>query len=96
MPAQIVPNVHGGIVQDVFCSDLKARVVVVVVDWDVEEPGGDGVLEVVDARGQRDLACVQQLQAAALDDLLGTDVARALLAAGIDLHETPLTPTEIP
>ena len=94
MPTQIVLNVHGGIVQDVFCSDLKARVV--VVDWDVEEPGGDGVLEVVDARGQRDLAFVQQRQADTLDDLLGTDVARALLAAGIDLHETPLTTTEIP
>jgi len=94
MPTQIVLNVHGGIVQDVFCSDLKARVV--IVDWDVEDPGGDGVLEVVDARGQRDLVFVQQRQADHLDDLLGTDVACALLAAGIDLHATPPIPTEDP
>jgi hypothetical protein len=77
---QLVINLYGGAVQDVFSSVLGLQVL--LVDWDVEDafPGEPGVVEVPLPDGARQ-ACVGDLQVSSLDGLAGTDVEAAVDAA---------------
>ena len=83
VPQQIVLNVSGGTVQDVFCSDSNAHVQ--IVDWDVQEsdPDAPGIVEVQVEQGRKQLAFVGGLLANPMPDLVGTDVEKALTAAGV-------------
>jgi len=78
---EVILNVHGGTVQDVFCSDANAHVQ--IVDWDVEQsdPDAPGIIAVQVEQGRKQLAFVGGLLPNALSDLAGTDVERALQAA---------------
>jgi hypothetical protein len=60
--AQIVLNVSGGLVQDVFCSDPAAEVI--VVDWDF-------------ADGEHQ-ANVSRAEVLPLEELAGTDAEAAI------------------
>ena len=75
---QIVLNVHGGVVQDVFSSlpDLH----VVVVDWDTEGLDSPAVVE-VSLDGRSCSASVIELNALPLEELAGSDVEQAIDAA---------------
>lgn len=76
----IIVSVHGGVVQDVFCSDPDVRVV--LVDWDQEgeQVGSPGFVE-IDSDGRRHAVAVVEYETAKLSDLPGTDVEKALIAA---------------
>lgn len=76
----IIISVHGGLVQDVFCSDPEARVV--LVDWDQEgeHVGCPGVTE-IESDGRLNAVAVVEYETAKLTDLPGTDVEKALIAA---------------
>ena len=78
---RIILNIHGGTVQDVFCSDPNADVR--IVDWDVQECDADapGIVEVDVEHGRKQSAFVGGLLPNALADLAGTDVEGALQAA---------------
>ena len=80
---QIVINVSGGLLQDVFCSDPDADVV--LTDWDCEgcDPTDDGIVEVNTADGHARLAHVAEYAAHPFSSLFGTDVATAMDTAGI-------------
>lgn len=82
-PTHIIINVHGGTVQDVFCSDSNAHVQ--IVDWDIQEtdPNSPGIVEV--EHGRQQLAFVGGLLPNPLVHLAGTDVEKALKAAEV-LH----------
>jgi hypothetical protein len=77
---QLVINLYGGLVQDVFSSVPGLQVL--LVDWDVEDPfpGEPGIVDVPLPDGARQ-ACVGDLQVSLLDDLTGTDVEAAVDAA---------------
>jgi hypothetical protein len=77
---QVIINLHGGLVQDVFCSVPGAQVL--VIDWDVEGsfPGEPGIVDVWLAAGPCQ-ACVGDFPAASLNELAGTDVEAAIDAA---------------
>lgn len=77
---RVIVSVHGGLVQDVFCSVPDVQVL--VVDWDVEGsfPGESGVVDVPLATGPCQ-ACVTDVAATSLDELIGTDVEAAVNAA---------------
>jgi hypothetical protein len=81
---QIVINVSGGLVQDVFCSD--PHVSLAVVDWDTEGcyPAEPGVVE-VPLEHRLTSAWVGECEAVPLTKLIDTDVERALQVAGIEL-----------
>lgn len=75
---QIVLNVHGGIVQDVFASIPELHVV--VVDWDtdgLESP----VLVDLSLEGRRCSAVVVEMPPVPLEELAGSDVEQAIDAA---------------
>lgn len=78
---QLVINVYGGLVQEVFCSDPEIEVL--LVDWDVEPADAEHPSVVhVPADGRRSqLAYVAPLAVQALDALQGTQVAAAIDAA---------------
>lgn len=80
---QIVINLSGGLVQDVFCSDPDADVI--SVDWDTEgsDPSDDGVVEVTTMDERTRLAHVAEYAAHPFNSLFGTDVATAMDTAGI-------------
>ena len=80
---KIVISVYGGNVQDVFCSDPQAEVV--VVDWDTEgcDASDDGCVAVLDNFGQRRLARICHTTAEPLAALAKTPVAAALDRAGV-------------
>lgn len=75
---QIVLNVHGGVVQDVFSSipDLH----VVVVDWDAAGLDVPSVVELL-LDGRRCSASVVEISPSLLEDLIGSDVEQAIDAA---------------
>jgi hypothetical protein len=77
---QVIINLHGGLVQNVFCS--VSGVQVLVVDWDVEGPfpGEPGIVDVPLATGPCQ-ACVSDFAVASLNELVGTDVEVAVDAA---------------
>ena len=80
---QIVLNIYGGTVQDVFCTDSNAHVQ--IVHWDVQESDPDalGIVEVEVEQGRKRLAFVGGLLPNPMSDLVGTDVEKALSAAGV-------------
>ena len=84
LPQQIVINVSGGLVQDVFCCD--PHVSLTVVDWDTEgrSPADPGIVE-VPLEHCLTSAWVGECEAVPLEDVIGSDVERALHAAGIRL-----------
>ena len=73
---RIVLNVSGGVVQDVFCSDPQADVV--LVDWDTDgcDPDTPGLVEVAGSG----IAYVTGWDAESLDTMEATDVGAALKA----------------
>lgn len=77
---EIVINVQGGVVQDAFCSDDSADLI--IVDWDVEgsQPGSNGVIEVPLFDGSCN-AVVFRPMVQPLCSLAGTDVEAAIEAA---------------
>lgn len=77
---QLVINVNGGLVQDVFCSVPDVQVL--VVDWDTEGacPGDPGIVDVPLPDGPC-RACVSDFPVAPLSEVAGTDVEAAIDAA---------------
>ena len=75
---QIILNVHGGLVQDVFCSDPDVEVT--LVDWDTEAHGRDEpeLVEIQTHSGREERAYVTDYPTDPFSDLAGTDVALAL------------------
>lgn len=83
MPARqpmIIISVHGGLVQDVFCSDPETRVVLVNWDQEGEQVGLPGIVE-IESDGRKHPVAVVEYEAANLNELSGTDVEKALIAA---------------
>src|SRR5690606_33152355 len=76
----IVISIHGGIMQDVFCSQSDTRVI--LVDWDQEGQnlGLPGIIE-VQCDGKPVIASVVEYGSASFDAMKDTDLARALEAA---------------
>ncbi|MBI3864898.1 MAG: hypothetical protein HY290_23730 [Planctomycetia bacterium] len=75
---QVVLNVHGGIVQDVFASIPELQVV--VVDWDTD--GGENPAQVdLVLDGRTCSAAVIDMPHAPLEELAGSDVEQAIEAA---------------
>jgi len=72
----VIISVHGGLVQDVFCSDPNTRVV--LVDWDQDSHcvGHPGVIE-----SDGKAVAVVEYPLADFNSLQGTDVERALESA---------------
>jgi len=83
-PHQIVLNVSGGLVQDVFCCD--PHVSLTVVDWDTEgySPAEPGIAK-VPLEHRFTSAWIGECEAIPLEKLIGSEVERALQAAGIRL-----------
>ena len=77
-PQRVVVNVYGGVVQDVFCSDPRARAA--IVDWDNEgrDSSEDGIVEVQMEDGGKHFAYVTDYATQPLENLPGTDVEKAL------------------
>ena len=79
---QIIINVYGGLVQDVFCSHPEAEVT--LVDFDIHANCDDEPGIVMITAGQRtERAFVDQLSPQPLEALAGTDVERAIDAAAL-------------
>jgi hypothetical protein len=87
---EIIVSIHGGVVQDVFCSDAEATLI--IVDWDTEgaSPEQAGVDKVKTAAGQERLAHVERSKPARLSRLAGTDVESALQAAKQEFDAEPI------
>ena len=81
---QIVINVSGGIVQDIFCSDPAAEAI--VVDWDIEtwSPDEPGIVAVRNELDREQLAHVGRRSVVPLLDLAGTEVEAAIEEANLD------------
>ena len=77
---QLVINLNGGLVQDVFSSVPGLQVL--VVDWDVEDsfPGEPGIVDVPLPDGPCQV-CVSDLPVVSLGELAGTDAEAAIDAA---------------
>ena len=77
---QLIINMNGGLVQDVFCS--VPGIQVLVLDWDVEGacPGDPGIVDVPLPDGSS-RACVSDFPVAPLSEVAGTDVEAAIEAA---------------
>jgi hypothetical protein len=75
---QIVVSVHGGVVQDVFCSAEEAELI--LVDWDTElcDPSAPDVAQITDSGGDERLAFVSKCRTEPLETLAGTDVEAAI------------------
>jgi len=69
---QLVINMNGGLVQDVFCSVPDVQVL--VVDWDAESslPGDPGIVD-VPLPDSPCRACVSDFPVAPLSEVSGTD-----------------------
>ena len=79
-PPQLVINVSGGLVRDIFCSVPGLQVL--VVDWDVGDsfPGEPGIVDVPLHEGGC-AAQVREASVAPLCELAGTDTGAAIDAA---------------
>jgi hypothetical protein len=77
---QLVINIRGGVVQDVFCSVPGPQAI--VVDWDVGDsvPGKPGIVD-VPVHEAHCAAYVQHLAVRELRELAGTDAEAAIDAA---------------
>lgn len=78
----IVIVLHKGLVQNVYCSDADAEIV--LVDWGVEpcDPTDTRVVE-IRTRRRVHTALVQEIEADPIEDLAGSMVERAIDAACI-------------
>ena len=76
----IIVEVHGGVVQNVYCSIPNAKAI--IVDWDADGcfPGEDGVVE-IELRGRTQVASVGEMPLSPLEEMAGTDVGLAIDAA---------------
>ncbi len=82
MPSlQLVINVYGGQVQDVFCSHPEIEVL--LVEWDVDPSDAQhpSVVEVPIGHRRTALSHVAELTVQPLDALHGSDAAAAIEAA---------------
>ena len=70
---QLIINLHGGFVHDVFCSVPDMQVL--VVDWDLASsfPGEPGLVDVTLDDGPAQ-ACVSDVSVGSLHELAGTDM----------------------
>ena len=84
---QVVINVHGGLVQEVFASGPLAELV--VVDWDVT-PGDPNAVEVETGRRQLH-ASVQHPIVQPLEHLAGSD-AEAVIDAAYEREQAECFP----
>jgi hypothetical protein len=77
---QLVINLSGGVIRDVFCS--VPGIQVLVVDWDIamSVPGEPGIVN-VPVGSDFELACVTDLAIEPLAQLAGTDTEAAIDAA---------------
>jgi len=77
---QLVINMSGGLVRDVYCS--VPGIQVLVVDWDIATafPGEPGIVN-VPVGTDCGLACVSEMAVERLAQLAGTDVEAAIDAA---------------
>jgi hypothetical protein len=75
---QIVLNISGGIVQEVFCSDPAAEVI--VVDWDTEHcsPDEPGMVTVRNFYDREHRVLVGRREVLPLGELAGTDAEAAI------------------
>ncbi len=82
---RIVLNLSGGVLQDVFSSEPRARVI--LVDWATKDanPAEEDMVAIPDGRGNKAFAAVAEYPLHSLPDLAGTDVEDALDAAKIDI-----------
>jgi len=80
-------NISGGVLQEVFCDDPRAKII--KVDWDTEGcvPAEKGIVEITDHCGILQLAAVAEYPMLPLKDLTETDTLAALKAAGIDWNQ---------
>ena len=79
--SQLVINVYGGLMQEVFCSDPGIEVL--LVDWDVEPADAEhpSIVHVPTHDLRSQLAYVAPLAVQAFDALQETQVAAAIDAA---------------
>ena len=79
---QLIVDVCGGAVRNVFCSEDDAELI--IVDWDIEEfnPGTPGLVELLDA-GQTVPVRIMRVRASRLSELRGTMIEAALNAAEV-------------
>ena len=91
----VVLNIYGGVLQDVFSSDPAA--VVTLVDWDADgcSPSDTGIVELPDVRGGTHLAIVTEPPVWPLKQLAGTETEAALKAAGLDCGAHPDPATDV-
>ncbi|MCY2993888.1 MAG: hypothetical protein NTY19_39335 [Planctomycetota bacterium] len=77
---QLVINLYGGLVRDVFCSVPGLQLL--VVDWDVGDafPGEPSIVDVALHEGSC-AAHVRDMQLEPLSELAGTDTGAAIEAA---------------
>jgi hypothetical protein len=82
---RIVLNVSGGVVQEVFCLDPHAQVV--LIDWDADgaDPENENVVTVEQEGGKPLTAYVAEFPTTPLPSVLGTCTETILEAAKIDL-----------
>jgi hypothetical protein len=75
---QIVINVYGGVVQDVYCSATEAELI--VVDWDTDlcDESQSGLVQITEETGDKRLAFVSRHLPEPLEALAGTDVETAI------------------
>jgi hypothetical protein len=75
---QIVVSVHGGVVQDVFCSADEAELI--MVDWDADlcDSSDRNIARITEPGGDERLAFVSKCLAEPLWTMAGTDVEAAI------------------
>jgi hypothetical protein len=78
----IIIHVTGGLVQAVYCS--LSEVDITLVDFDIEGsfPGEPGIVEFVSGE-REEQAFVSELPPSRFEEIAGTDVERAVQAAGV-------------
>jgi hypothetical protein len=83
-PPRVVLNISGGVLQEVFCDNPRAKII--KVDWDTEgcDPTEKGIVEITDLLGNSRLAAVAEYPLLPLEELAETETLAALEAAGID------------
>jgi hypothetical protein len=78
----MVIHVSGGLVQAVYCSLPEAEITLVDFDVDGSYRGEPGIVEFVSS-GRAERAFVSELPASSFEEMVGTDVERAVQAAGV-------------
>ena len=80
MPVEVVLVVHGGVVQEAFCSEPNASFI--LVDWDTAgDPADDTDVVSLRLAAKTRHVLVQPIAARPLHDLAGSETERAIEAA---------------